>query len=147
MKKQKKIWIPLLLLFILIIVLSGCSGVIGPKTAEINITVEPDPVSYNSEIEKWRCDMTISESNGVGVTLTSIRFDRYDDQDQLYGTQILYEEDIIDWFDSDYIPAFSSLQSGIVWTSYRKYIVVTIEGIDDNNSLIEATGRVDFLPQ
>jgi len=133
------------LVMVLILSLVGCIGL--SKIAEINITVEPDPVSYNSEIEKWYCDMTISESNGVGVTLTSIRFDRYDDQDQLYGTQILYEEDIIDWFDSDYIPAFSSLQSGIVWTSYRKYIVVTIEGIDDNNSLIEETGSFQFLPK
>ena len=142
---KKKIWISLLLSFILIIVLSGCSGL--PKTAKINITIDPNPMPCSSEDGKWHCTMIISESNGVGVTLTSIRFDSYDQAEELYYTQFLYEEDIIDWFESNYIPAFSMLQSGIVWSGSRKYIAVTIEGVDDNNNPIEATERLDFLPK
>ena len=145
MKKQKRIWISLLLSIILIVVLSGCSGL--PKTAKLNISIDPNPVPCSSEDGKWHCTMTISESNGVGVTLTSIRFDSYDQAEELYHTQFLYEGNIIDWFESNYIPAFSILQSGIVWSSSRKYIVVTIEGVDDNNNPIEATARLDFLPQ
>ena len=91
--------------------------------------------------------MTISESNGVGVTLTSVRFDSYDQEDQLYHSQFLYEEDIIDWFESNYIPTFSMLQSGVVHSGTGKYAILTIEGVDDNENLIEATGRVDYLPQ
>ena len=91
--------------------------------------------------------MYISESNGVGVTLSSLRFDDYDQEDQLYHSQLLYEEDIIDWFESNYIPAFSMIQSGIVSSSSRKYAIITIASVDDNNNPIVATGRVDHLPE
>ena len=62
-------------------------------------------------------------------------------------TQILYEEDIIDWFESNYIPAFSTLSSWISYTGTSKYTILTVTGIDDNGNPIEATGRVDYLPQ
>jgi len=146
MKKQKRIWISLLLSIILIIVLSGCSGL--PKTAKVDITIDPNPIPCSSEDWKWHCTMTISESNGVGVTLTSIRFDSYDQAEELYYTQFLYEEDIIDWFESDYLPAFSTLSSLIFHTSTERiYDILTVTGVDDNNNPIEATGRVDFLSQ
>jgi hypothetical protein len=89
----------------------------------------------------------LSESNGIGITLTSLRFDSYDQQEQLYNIQILDEEDIIDWFDSNYLPAFSSLQVSIYHTSVKIYEILTVAGVDDNDNPIEATGRVDFLPQ
>jgi hypothetical protein len=146
MKKQKRIWISLLLSIILIVVLSGCSGL--PKTAKINITIDPNPVPYNSGTGRWSFDVILSESNGIGITLTSLRFDSYDQQEQLYNIQILDEEDIIDWFDSNYLPAFSSLSSWIYHTSVvLKYDILTVAGIDDNNNPIEATGRVDYLPK
>ncbi len=145
MKKQKRIWISLLLSFILIVVLSGCSGL--PKTAKINITIDPNPVPYSSENENWSFDIVLDESNGVGVTLISIRFDIYDQAEELVNTQILYEEDIIDWFESNYLPAFSSLSSGTWYTGTDKYAIITIAGVDDNDNPIEATGRVDFLPE
>ena len=149
MNKEKRIWIVLFLALTLMVILSGCSGL--PKTAKINITIDPNPVPCSSEDGKWYFTMNISESNGVGVTLTSIRLDHYDQAEQLYNTQFLYEEDIIDWFESNYLPAFSSLQSDIYYTApvdeSAKYTVLTIEGVDDNENPIEATVRIDFLPQ
>ena len=145
MNKGKRIWIALFLVLTLMLILSGCSGL--PKTAKLNISIDPNPVPCSSEDGKWHYTMTISESNGVGVTLTSIRLDSYNQAEELYYTQLLYEEDIIDWFESNYIPAFSMIQNGIVSSSSRKYAIITIEGVDDNNNPIEATGRVDFLPQ
>jgi len=146
MKKQKRIWISLLLSFILIIVMSGCSGL--PKTAKINISFDPNPVPYDSENEQWTVNLILSESNGVGVTLISLKFDSYDQAEELYNTQFLYEEDIIDWFDSNYLPAFSTLSNLIFHTSTKKvYDILTVTGIDDNNNPIEATGRVDILPK
>ena len=147
MNKEKRIWIALFLVLTLMLILSGCSGL--PKTAKINITIEPNPVPYSSENESWPYDIVLDESNGVGVTLTSVRFDDYNQEEQLYYTQFLYEEDIIDWFKSNYIPAFSTLQIKGVYHKdpVRKYNLLTIEGVDDNENLIEATGRVDFLPQ
>jgi len=145
MNKEKRIWIALFLALTLMLILSGCSGL--PKTAKINITIDPNPVPYSSEDGKWHYTMTISESNGVGVTLSSIRLDSYDQAEQLFYTQFLYEDDIIDWFKSNYIPAFSMLQNGVVHSGTGKYIIITVEGIDDNDNPIEATSRIDFLPQ
>jgi len=146
MKKQKRIWISLLLSIILIVVMSGCSGL--PKTAKVDITIVPNPVPYNSETGKWSFNVIFSESNGVGVTLTSIIFDAYDQQEQFLGTQILDEEDIIEWFESNYLPAFSALSSWIYHTSAeKKYEILTVAGVDDNGNPIEATGRVDYLPK
>ncbi len=146
MDKEKRIWIALFLALSLMLILSGCSGL--PTTAKLTISIDPNPVPCSSEDGIWRYAMTISESNGVGVTLTSIRFDSYDQEEQLYYTQFLYEEDIIDWFGSNYIPAFSILQnSSIGSSSSRKYAIITIEGIDDSSNPVEATRRVDYLPK
>ena len=146
MNKEKRIWIALFIVLTLMLILSGCSGL--PKTAKINITIEPNPVPYSSENERWSFDIVLYESNGVGVTLSSLRFDDYNQAEQLYFTQYLYEEDIIDWFGSNYLPAFSSLQVSVYHTSsVSKFSLITVEGVDDNNKPIEATGRVDFLPQ
>jgi hypothetical protein len=147
MKKQKRIWISLLLSFILIIVLTGCSGVIGPKTAKVDITIVPNPVPYDTEDEVWWFNLIFSESNGVGVTLISLRFDSYDQAEELVDTQILYEEDIIDWFESNYLHAFSTLSNWIWHTGTSKYNIITVAGVDDNDNPIVATERVDFLPK
>jgi len=146
MDKGKRIWIALFLALILMLILSGCNGL--PKTANINISFSPNPVPYNSGTGEWLFNLILSESNGVGVTLISIRFDSYDQAEELYYTQFLYEEDIIDWFESDYLPAFSTLSSLIFHTSTERiYDILTVTGVDDNNNPIEATGRVDFLSQ
>jgi hypothetical protein len=145
MKIQKRVWISLLLSIILIVVLSGCSGL--PKTAKINISIVPNPVPYDSEDENWKFDIILDESNGVGVTLISLRFDGYDQAEELIYTNINYEEDIIDWFGSNYLPAFTTLSSWIWHTGTNKYTIITFASVDDNGNPILATGRVDFLSQ
>jgi len=149
MKKQKRIWISLLLSFILIVVLSGCKGGVGPKTAKINVSFYPNPVPYSSETGDWSFDVILSEINGIGVSLTSLKFDSYNQQGQLYSTQILDEEEIIDWFDSSYIPAFSTLQASNIYhtSTVLKYDILTVEGVDNNYYPIKATGRVNYLPK
>lgn len=146
-KKQKRILISLLLLFILTIVLSGCSGVTGPKTAKINIFFDPNPVPYPGEEGNWTWTLILTESNGIGVTLTNLRFDSYI-QEQLTSTEDWPEDWITGLFDSNYIPASSSLQAGLGRkVSDLTHIIFTVEGVDDNNNPIEATGRLDFLLQ
>ena len=145
MMKENRIWIVLFFVLTLIIVLSGCSGL--PKIAKLNISIDPNPVPCSSEDGKWHYTMTISESNGVGVSITSLTFNNYDQEDQLIHTQVLDAAEFLGWFEANYIPAFSMVQSGIVSSSSRKYAIVTVEGIDDNDNLIEATARVDHLPQ
>jgi len=153
MNKEKRIWIALFLTLTLTLILSGCSGL--PKTAKINITIEPNPVPYFSENENWPFDIVLDESNGIGVTLSSLRWDEYNQEEQLIYTTIWYEadeEEITSLFGSNYLPAFSSLQGDFGYyiapgDEFAIYAVLTIEGVDDNNNPIEATGRVDFLSQ
>jgi hypothetical protein len=86
-----------------------------------------------------------------------LRFDDYNQEEQLFDTEIFYEADegiITSWFGSNYLPAFSSLQIQADFGYYiapgeefTKYSLLTIEGIDDNNNPVEATGRIDYLPQ
>jgi len=154
MNREKRVWISLILVFILMMVLSGCSGVTGPKTAKINITIEPNPVPYSSENERWPFTIILDESNGVGVTISSLRWDEYNQEEKLFYTIILYEaneESITSLFGSNYLPAFSSIQHDTSYSmapdEFAKYVILTIEGVDDNNNPIEATGRVDILPQ
>ena len=154
MNKEKRIWVALFLALTLIIILSGCSGL--PKTAKINITIDPNPVPsvpFSNEIDWWPFDIVLDESNGVGVTLSSLRFDEYNQEEQLSDITIFYEEDIIYWFGSNYLPAFSSLQLQDdfgYWLAagdeIAKYMILIIEGIDDDENLIEVTDRIDILP-
>ena len=146
-KKQKRILISLLLLFILTIVLSGCSGVTGPKTAKINISFDPNPVPYPGEGGNWAWTLILTESNGMGVTLTNLRFDSYI-QEQLVSTEDWPEDWITGLFDSNYLPASSSLQAGLGRkVSDLTHQILTVEGIDDSNNPIETSGRLDFLSQ
>ena len=119
MKKQKRIRIALFLLLILIIVISGCSGL--PKTAKINITIDPNPVPYDSEAENWPFDIILDESNGVGVTLSSIRWDEYNQEEQLFLTQFIYEADeeesLVSAIDKRYTQTKHTLFGSMFWTS------------------------------
>ena len=155
MNKEKRIWTALFLALTLMLILSGCSGL--SKTAKINITIDPNPVPsvpFSNEIDWWPFDIVLDESNGVGVTLSSLRFDEYNQEEQLSDITIFYEEDIIYWFGSNYLPAFSSLQLQDdfgYWLAagdeIAKYMILIIEGIDDDENLIEATDRIDILPK
>ena len=149
MNREKKILLSLILVLTFMVILSGCSGL--PKTAKLNISIDPNPVPYSSESEKWSFDIVLDESNGIGVDLNSIRFDSYNQEDELINTTIWYEadeEEITSLFGSNYLPAFSSIQGTVSHhNSAFKYTILSIEGVDDSNNPIEATGRADFLPQ
>jgi ABC-type metal ion transport system substrate-binding protein len=145
MNSQKKMWMLLILVGILIMILSGCSGL--PKTAKLNISINPNPVPCSSEDGRWHYVMSINESNGVGVSITSLTFNSYNQEDQLIYTQVIDAAEFLERFEANYIPAFSMLQNRFVSSSSRKYAIVTVEGIDDNDNPIEATVRIDHLPQ
>jgi len=145
MNKEKRIWIALFLALTLMVILSGCSGL--PKIAEISIVADPNPVPCSSEDGKWYFTMDISESNGVGVTVTSLTFTGFNQEDELTGTQILDAEEFYDWFETDYISAFSTVQTEISYSGTSVYSIVRVAGIDDNGNPVEATVRIDYLPQ
>ena len=147
MKSQKKMWVLLILAVILMMFLSGCGGVTGLKTAKINISFDPNPVPYPGEGGNWTWTLILTESNGIGVTLTNIKFDSYI-QEQFASTENWSEDWITVLFDSNYIPASSSLQGGLGRkVSDLTHQILTVEGVDDDDNPIEAIGRLDFLSQ
>ena len=145
MNKGERIWIALFLALTLMLILSGCSGL--PKTAKLNISIDPNPVPCSSEDGKWHFTMDISESNGVGVTVTSLTFTGFNQEDELTGTTILDAEEFFDWFETDYVSAFSMIQNEIRYSGTSVYSVARVAGIDDNVNPVEATVRIDYLPE
>ncbi len=141
MKKQNKLWICLILMIVLAIV-SGCAGL---EIAKVDITINPNPIPFNIENNGWWYYLTFDESNGIGVTLISLRFDGYSQAEELIYTSLYYEEDIIDWFGSNYLPAFSTLSEWVWHTGTNPYTIITVKGVDDGNNPIEVTGRADYL--
>jgi len=51
MNKEKRIWIALFLALTLMLILSGCSGL--PKTALLSVSIDPNPIPYDSQKEGW----------------------------------------------------------------------------------------------
>jgi len=140
MMKAKRTWIVLFIIALtLIVILAGCSGV--PKIAQLGIVADPDPVPCSSEDGKWYYMMNISESNGVGVTIASLTFTNYNQENELADTTILDAEEFFEWFETDYIPAFSTIQNGIEHSGTSVYSIVRVAGIDDNDNPVEATIR------
>ncbi|MFH1939820.1 MAG: hypothetical protein ABIK21_06720 [bacterium] len=94
--------------------------------------------------------MNISESNGVGVTVSNLIFNSYSQEDELEGTTFVDAEEFFEWFGTDYIPAFSTIYNAI-WhtndTPVSHYSIVSVAGIDDNGNPVEATVRIDYLPK
>ena len=145
MMKEKKIWIVLFITLTLIVILAGCSGL--PKTAKLNISIDPNPVPCSSEDGRWYFTMNISESNGVGVTVTSLTFTYYTQEDQLIFTESFDAETFFGWFETGYIPAFSTIQTVSNYLGTPGYSIATVAGVDDNDNPIEATVRIDYLPE
>lgn len=144
MMKGKRIWIALFIALTLIVILAGCTGLL--KIAEINIVADPNPVPCSSEDGRWYYTINISESNGVGVTVTSLTFTYYTQEDQLIGTESFDANTLFGWFGTGYIPAFSTIQTESNYLGTPGYSIATVAGVDDNDNPVEATVRIDYLP-
>jgi len=62
-------------------------------------------------------------------------------------SEYIFLEEFFEWFETDYVPAFSTIQNGIVYSGTYVYSIVRIAGIDDNDNPVEATIRIDYLPE
>ena len=146
MLNKKAIWILTFLMLIFVMFLPGCLGTVIPKTAEIEITFDPNPVPVPNEGEDWKGKIIFTECNGIGITLTSVTFDYYN-QDEKIKTSVWDEEWIEQWFGSNYLPAFGLLERGIgLKVQEITHQLVTATGVDDNGYQVESTiTRVDFL--
>jgi hypothetical protein len=143
---NKKIFYFIFVAFFLLL-MSGCSGV--QKTADLDLSLDPNPAPYEFGTDSWPFTITVTEQNGVGVTLTEFTFKTYNNSNQLLSTDVFDSEEIIDRFDTNYVSAFSSIDHDLVRSNNVngiKYAIISVEGLDDNNVPVSAEARIDFLP-
>ena len=152
----KKNWIPALTILTLLVTLTGCTCNKEPiespelgETAKLEITFNPNPVSYKNK--SWSWEVTLTELNGIGVNLTSLNRESHNafrivnlNSDKLA---------IKKWLGSDYLPPYGHLTSNREWPReegpyilVESYEVLTFMGTDDNGYEVQVTGRVDLLP-
>jgi len=87
------------------------SKIVGAATtANLTITIEPNPVPYSDTAESWPFHMILTESGGIGVTLNSVEVEEYNQDGQIIYTNTWDVERINNWFGSNYIDAFSSIE-------------------------------------
>jgi len=146
MLRRKNICILIIVLLLILISLSGCTGV---KTANLEISFDPNPVYCENNGLHWR--VIISETSGVGVNLKTIVQDVYVGDDYIGNFYTSNEAWIEEELGTSYLSAFSSMGFNAGMSPCEGNTGITIKckvtGIDDNGNPIEATGRVDLLPE
>jgi hypothetical protein len=145
MMNKKLIRSLLILLFALLFI--GCSGV--QKTADLDLSFDPNPAPYEFGTDSWPFTITVTEQNGVGVTLTELTFKTYNNNNQLLSTDVFDSNDIADSFGTNYLSAFSFLDNDLSRANNIngiKYAIISVDGVDDNNVPVTAEARIDFLP-
>ena len=143
---NKKIFYFIFVVFFLLII-SGCSGV--QKTADLDLAFDPNPAPYDSGADEWPFTITVTEQNGVGVTLTEFTLKTYNNSNQLLSTDVFDSNDIADRFDTNYLSAFSSIDHDLARannTNGIRYVIISVKGVDDNNITVTTEARLDFLP-
>ncbi len=124
---------------------AGCTGTEVPKTAQLSISADPNPVPCGND-GKWYYELVIKENNGIGVTINVLIFRTYDDSGKLLDEHDS-SDDIKDFFKTDYVSAFSNIKAGVIHSaSYLSYDIVLVGGIDDNGNTVDASCKIDHLP-
>lgn len=146
MLRRKNICILIIVVLLILISLSGCTGV---KTASLEISFDPNPVYCENNGLHWR--VIISETSGVGVNLKTIVQDVYVGVDYNGNWHTFNEAWIEEEWDTSYLSAFSSIDFNAGMGTCEGNTGITIKckvtGIDDNGNPIEAIGEVDLLPE
>ncbi|MFA5564213.1 MAG: hypothetical protein WDA32_08510 [Candidatus Caldatribacteriota bacterium] len=148
MKKEKTILVILSIIVFFGVLFTGCVDV--PKTAKMAISANPNPVPVETSGEEWNYTLQIAESNGVGVTLNGLTFENYHGEGEAGSTIIINTDMLHQWFGTDYIAGYNSIQSEMYHSSVladNHYVIATVTGIDDNGNAVEATVRIDYIVQ
>jgi hypothetical protein len=144
MLRRKNICILIIVVLLILISLSGCTGV---KTANLEISFDPDPVYCENNELAWR--VIISETNGVGVNLKTIVEDLYVGDDYIGNSLTGNEAWIEEAFGTSYLSAFSSMGFNARWSPCEGNTGITIKykvtGIDDNGYQVEATAELELM--
>ncbi|MFZ2330097.1 MAG: hypothetical protein WAW45_00660, partial [Atribacterota bacterium] len=104
----RKTFIFFTITLIMISFCAGCTGTEVPKTAQLSISADPNPVPCGND-GKWYYELVIKENNGIGVTINVLIFRTYDDSGKLLDEHDS-SDDIKDFFKTDYVSAFSNIK-------------------------------------
>ena len=144
MLKRKNICILTIMALLILISLSGCTGV---KTANLEISFDPNPVYCENNEIHWR--VIISETNGVGVNLKTIVQDVYVGDDYIGNFYTSNEAWMEDVWGTSYLSAFSSMDFNAGMGTCEGNTGITIKckvtGIDDNGHQVEATAELELM--
>jgi len=115
------------------------------------VTFDPNPVSYGEE--GWFFEVILTETNGVKVTLNSLKITEYDKDGGKIGETTNWGIDkIITKFGSNILEAFGTLKGsfGYLWEEgegeLAKYVEIALEGIDEKGNSVEASEQVEIIP-
>ena len=146
MLKRKNICILTIMVLLILISLSGCTGV---KTANLEISFDPNPVYCENNELHWR--VIISETNGVGVNLKNITIDAYVGDDYTGNSDIFDESWIEGVWGTSYLSAFSSVNynsgKGPCETNVGVTLKYKITGMDDDGHQVEASADLELMEQ
>ena len=143
MLRRKNIYILIIAVLLILISLSGCTGV---KTANLEISFDPNPVYCENDHLYW--DVIISETNGIGVYLKNITIDTYVGDDYIGNYHIFDESWMEGAFGTSYLSASSvNYSSGIGSCDGNVGVTLKYEvtGIDDNGHQVEATADLELM--
>lgn len=148
MKKEKTVLAILAMVLLFGVLFIGCSNV--PKIAEIAISSNPNPVSLDASDGKWHYTLQITESRGVGVTISGLKFEYYHGGTEPENIKYFDAAEFNELFETDYVSGYSSIQNDMAHTSGSvedHYTIVTVTGTDDNGNTVEATLKIDYVVQ
>jgi len=144
MLRRKNICILIIMVLLILISLSGCTGV---KIANLEISFDPNPVYCENDHLYW--DVIISETNGIGVNLKNITIDAYVGDDYIGNDHIFDESWMEGAFGTSYLSAFSSVNYSSGKGPCDGNVGVTLKyevtGIDDNGHQVEATADLELM--
>lgn len=110
------------------------------ETVKIEMTFEPNPVPCQQD--EWRWLVTLEEVNGIGVTLSDITMETWEEG---HIAQSWSDKGWLDAIDH-YLPAYGSVGSNrrIPYQQSITHVIFIVTGVDDNGQAVIAKGRVDL---
>jgi hypothetical protein len=126
----------------------GGGGNGSPSMAALSVLFAPNPVNVSPD-GMFRVRVTVTEENGIGVEITSLRISNYAADDSVINVQNEGPAWFAEQFDDcggsgTYIPGGSLRCADLEYGGSAVYSIFTFFGLDDLGNNIEGSGRLDL---
>jgi len=130
----------------------SCGGGGGGDSGKdaLRMTADPNPVTQCSTCGDFHFQVTITETKGIGVEITSFRGLAYSADNVLLNTQNFTTAEFADWFNKcggtgTYIAGGLTRCANLSFDGSAAYGILEVAGMDDLGKSVTCTCRVDFL--